>query len=268
MKLPCNVVGDLLPIYYDGLCSDESVTLIEEHLTECQQCKGLLDALRTEIENPIDKIDDVKPLKKIQKKFKQTRLRWRVTVLAILALIPVAFLGWNEYSAQGVAYSNQDELACGNAFMTCLTEGNYSKAYTYLDIEAKKHQWLIDWFEENDLVNMEEDGLKMFCKLGEKFEAVGGVDTFEYVGTSASYGVDYRGDKVHQITYRIKYAGKDQLFLVNVSQNGISGLVGADGLLDDPLGQLCIWGEFLWQDYKGCYYDYDLKKYVYYEELE
>ena len=256
----------MLPMYYDRVCSDESAELIEEHLKECPQCMQIFSALNAEIDISPKAVDDMRPLKEIQKKFKKTRLRWWISIATIILLIPVAFLGWNEFSARGVAYSNQDELVCGNAFMAALQEGNYEKAYSYLDIEEKKHVWLEDWFEAEDLVNMEEDGLKKFCQLGENLESLGGIETYEYVGTSASYGVNYRGDKVHQITYRIKFEGKDKQFIVNVSKGGISGIVGGGSFLTDPLAQFCIWSEYLWQDYQGCYYNPDLKEYVYYNK--
>lgn len=266
MKLSCNVIQDMLPMYYDGVCSAESAALVEEHLKECPQCSQMLSELRADIALPEQKVDDIKPLKKIQKSYKNMRLRWLSAFCAVLALIPVAFLGWNEHSAQGAAYSNQDELVCANAFMTCLRDGDYAKAYTYLDIEAKKQDWLTDWFEEEALINMEADGLEKFCELGEnKVEALGGIDVFEYVGTSASYGVDYRGNKVHQIIYRIKFNAEEQLFYVDVSENGIHGFMGDDSSIKDPLGQFCIWSEWLWQDYRGCYYDFDLKQYIYYD---
>ena len=36
--LPCNVIIDLLPLYNEGICSDESREIIEEHLKECENC--------------------------------------------------------------------------------------------------------------------------------------------------------------------------------------------------------------------------------------
>lgn len=42
MKYLCNVVKDLLPLYCDGVCSDESKKMVEEHLEECSPCKDLL----------------------------------------------------------------------------------------------------------------------------------------------------------------------------------------------------------------------------------
>ncbi len=40
----------------------------------------------------------------------------------------------------------------------------------------------------------------------------------------------------------------------------------ADGYLKHPLVQFCIWGHWLYDDYLGRYYDYDLQAYVYYDQ--
>lgn len=51
MKLNCNVIRDLLPLYADRICSDESRELVEEHLAECGDCSALLGQMHsTEIE--------------------------------------------------------------------------------------------------------------------------------------------------------------------------------------------------------------------------
>ncbi|MDR2156298.1 MAG: zf-HC2 domain-containing protein [Clostridiales Family XIII bacterium] len=39
MKYACELVRDLLPLYHDGVCSGESKRLVEEHLSECAECK-------------------------------------------------------------------------------------------------------------------------------------------------------------------------------------------------------------------------------------
>lgn len=38
MRYPCNVIKDLLPMYYDKICSDASKAEIEMHLSQCQNC--------------------------------------------------------------------------------------------------------------------------------------------------------------------------------------------------------------------------------------
>ena len=39
MKLSCNIILDLLPLYYDQVCSDETKALVEEHLSSCESCR-------------------------------------------------------------------------------------------------------------------------------------------------------------------------------------------------------------------------------------
>lgn len=38
-ELKCEVIRDLLPLYHDGVCSEESKKLVEEHLTSCEGCR-------------------------------------------------------------------------------------------------------------------------------------------------------------------------------------------------------------------------------------
>ena len=46
MKCKCGIIKDLLPLYVDHVCSDESKELINEHLPECKECKSYMDSLR------------------------------------------------------------------------------------------------------------------------------------------------------------------------------------------------------------------------------
>ena len=44
-KTDCGIVRDLLPLYMDGVCSEESSLFIEEHLNRCPDCRALRDAM-------------------------------------------------------------------------------------------------------------------------------------------------------------------------------------------------------------------------------
>ena len=46
MKYKCGIIKDLLPLYVDHVCSDESKELIDQHLLECEHCKSYLNLLR------------------------------------------------------------------------------------------------------------------------------------------------------------------------------------------------------------------------------
>ena len=51
MKTDCNVIRDLLPLYADEVCSNESRELVDEHLAECPACTEELARIR---ENEIE----------------------------------------------------------------------------------------------------------------------------------------------------------------------------------------------------------------------
>ncbi len=45
MKTDCNVIRDLLPLYYDGYTRDGSTLLVQNHLKECTKCRKLYEEL-------------------------------------------------------------------------------------------------------------------------------------------------------------------------------------------------------------------------------
>ena len=51
MKMECEVIRDLLPLYADDACSENSRSLVEEHLHECGACREMLEHIKqTEID--------------------------------------------------------------------------------------------------------------------------------------------------------------------------------------------------------------------------
>ena len=67
--MKCEVIRDLFPSYIDGLTSEESNELIEEHLEECRECREYLDDMKEDIvqENqPVKNKEAVKPFRKLR----------------------------------------------------------------------------------------------------------------------------------------------------------------------------------------------------------
>ncbi len=48
MKISCKIIEDLLPLYHDDVCSNESRTVVEEHLLECDDCKKNLESMNSD----------------------------------------------------------------------------------------------------------------------------------------------------------------------------------------------------------------------------
>ena len=47
MKMECDVVRDLLPLYTEQIASEASSRVVEEHLSECEQCRKAYQEMRT-----------------------------------------------------------------------------------------------------------------------------------------------------------------------------------------------------------------------------
>jgi len=46
MKISCNIIMDLLPLYHDGICNESSKEVVEGHLRECDKCREMLERIR------------------------------------------------------------------------------------------------------------------------------------------------------------------------------------------------------------------------------
>ncbi|OZV14074.1 hypothetical protein CIW83_01225 [Tissierella sp. P1] len=102
MRLSCEVIRDLLPLYYDKVCSKESSLLIEEHLAECIQCVEELQKLKMNLENPTISDEKIKVVKNISAKWKRDKrvsfLKGSMLVSALVAII--CFITYNVIGAK------------------------------------------------------------------------------------------------------------------------------------------------------------------------
>jgi len=94
----CDVVKDLLPLYHDGVCSEESRILVEEHLKECEDCREYLEEIGREIFQPVkEEVKIIDVLKILRKKFfkKRTIIVLGSIILAFAFLIGGYQVGLN-----------------------------------------------------------------------------------------------------------------------------------------------------------------------------
>lgn len=96
MKLPCKLVEDILPLYHDGVCSDETRKLVKNHVDECFECRMLLKKLDGEIAVPPRVIDDAKPLRRIRHEWLRTRKRALIkgAAMAVVAAALIISAWW------------------------------------------------------------------------------------------------------------------------------------------------------------------------------
>jgi len=88
MKISCDIISDLLPLYYDDVCSRSSRELIEEHLETCESCTQMLSQFEhsTIEDNLLQERDDI-----IERHMQKIRKKLLLTVIqtASVVMIPV-----------------------------------------------------------------------------------------------------------------------------------------------------------------------------------
>lgn len=86
MKLSCNVIRDLLPLYAENLTSEESNALVDEHLCGCDECAKQLGILKKAQAIPVE--TDAPGLKKIRKAIVRRRvLAVTMAVMLVITLV-------------------------------------------------------------------------------------------------------------------------------------------------------------------------------------
>lgn len=91
MRMECDVIRDLLPLYVDDVVSDATRQLVEEHLAECESCRGEEAEMREHIQIPVNadvRMDETKSLKGLKRMLANWKLKNAVvSIIAIMLMI-------------------------------------------------------------------------------------------------------------------------------------------------------------------------------------
>ena len=86
MKISCNIIRDLLPLYAEDLASDDTRNLVDEHLCDCTECAGILESMKQNAPVPVETTPE--SLKKVKKIIRRKRVL--SVMAALLTLITIA----------------------------------------------------------------------------------------------------------------------------------------------------------------------------------
>lgn len=91
MKTNCDIIQDLLPLYCDNVCSEESKCAVEDHIQECEQCRNDLMQMQREIKEETPKLDEKKVAKSAKSAWNKKKLIAFVAgCLAIMLIASIA----------------------------------------------------------------------------------------------------------------------------------------------------------------------------------
>lgn len=116
MKITCDVIKDLLPLYVDEVLSEDSNALIEEHLKSCDDCTTYFERLKgddniTGIEavRIEENLEEMEPLKKIKKRLRRTITYLGITV-GVCIIIGTLVIGFH-YTKGGTVKPDDVEIS-------------------------------------------------------------------------------------------------------------------------------------------------------------
>lgn len=87
MNKKCDIIKDLLPLYAENICSDDSRQAVAEHIAECESCRNELNKINTNVAIQAD--SDVSMFKRIKK-----RARIEKVVISIVSIVFVLSALW------------------------------------------------------------------------------------------------------------------------------------------------------------------------------
>ena len=65
--ITCDIILDLLPLYADEACSEDSRTLVEEHISHCPECGKLLRDMYAPLDTAPPELDGKAVLSSLKK---------------------------------------------------------------------------------------------------------------------------------------------------------------------------------------------------------
>lgn len=138
-KSICNIVNDLLPLYADDACTDESKQLVEEHIKDCPDCAKTLEAMKepvaiTEARNTADELTEFKFLKALKKASRKVKIKIDlVFFLVILLITPFGILTGNQFSGSGRCFTNFDDIKAATDIMDIWKDNGFEATLNELE---------------------------------------------------------------------------------------------------------------------------------------
>lgn len=125
MKYECEVIRDLLPLYQDGVCSDKSRKIVEEHLSECIKCTEYSHKMSNalpELAVPVREFQAAESFKSVRRRI--TRGKLIAAAVSVIVVIGILFTAVQlmygikrtiEYKNDNITVSMQDGGLIGRA---------------------------------------------------------------------------------------------------------------------------------------------------------
>lgn len=152
MKISCKMAEDLLPLYLEEICSEDSRAALEEHLKTCEACREKLRRMGSP-EPPAEPEEKKQDVLNYAKKVKKHRLR---SVLLFLCVLLVSTL-----TLTVVCLACEDMMRLADPTIYAVEEGVWNLTVNPLEIPAEDAEGYI-LFTNNTKVEVRINGEEDF----------------------------------------------------------------------------------------------------------
>ncbi len=94
---PCEITQDLLPLYIDNSCTEDSRAFVEEHLASCESCRTLYETMNKSVQIITTRQNAKKSYASFQKRIRTQRILI-IALVALIVIAPIAYFIYDEYS--------------------------------------------------------------------------------------------------------------------------------------------------------------------------
>ena len=96
MTYPCGIIRDLLPLYIDDVCNEESKQAVENHLSECEKCRNYYNSMKSTegfVAKENDNSEDMKMANNLKNVKSKINKKIRNIVLGAVAAMVFVIVG-------------------------------------------------------------------------------------------------------------------------------------------------------------------------------
>ena len=152
-KVTCDVIRDLMILCEDDVCSEDSMLLIKEHISSCEECRGIYEQMKVPV--PEIKLDEAKMKKNVDEKAekafrkmkKKMTLESMIIVMITVLLIVIISCVWRDYIEKRINVISPSEIE-----VTELYQLDNGDIYATLECDGK-----FSW-DKNDTIYLPEGG--------------------------------------------------------------------------------------------------------------
>lgn len=238
MNMKCNVARDLLPLYFDGLCSEETKKQLEEHVEQCEECRELRRSLEAEQEWPDRNREwnrTIAPFRKVHRKIRRKNILIAVCAFfLLLSVVCTGVLAYGQIARKGVSFEWIYESIRFGHIGKQFADGDIDTLYQVL---CGGYQM---WDAESGVIRLayadrESYDEDMKAAISEKYHQYFGGKGLTYKGIEdIGYRENPGAGNGRTLSVSLKFRGEDNLEYYMTFYKALNGQYMVDDYFGDP----------------------------------